>query len=386
MINIPRNTLKELYTRKGLSMAKIAKRFGCNPGTIQRAMRRYGIKSRTLSEAAEKFRISKQTLKKLYYQNKLSTEAIGNLYRCSHATILNKMKICGLKRRSKLGLRKPVIIPKKKIKNLYFDRKLSQAQIARKMKCSRGAIIKLMKKYDIKSRTLSEAQMKYQKYNFSGNLIEKAYLIGFRLGDLGVTPAKLQVQIDCSTSRSEQVKLIKNLFHKYTKVIIKQNRFINGHLITDIRCLVNKSFEFLLPKQDRIEPWILKNKKLFFAFLAGYIDAEGHIFVRLYKNSKTPTAGFEIQSYDKGIIYQIWRKLNQSNIICPKPSINKHKGYVSKNGVINRKDLWRLGVNRKKDLFSLLSSVEPYIKHDKRKSDLKKAKENLIFRLRNGAA
>jgi len=380
--NIPKNILENFYIDKKLSMAKIAKRFHCGPTTIQRLMRKYKIKSRSLSEAAQEVLITKQTLKKLYYRNKLSTIQIGKLYQCSHATILNKMKGYGLKRRSKLGLRKPVHIPKAKLKKLYLDKKFSENQIARKMKCSRCAIEKLMKKHKIKPRSLSEAQMKIPKYNFDGDPIEKAYLIGFRLGDLWVAPAKLQIEVSCSTSRYEQVKLIKTLFHKYTKIRIRKKRIIKKQLITDMKWLLNKSFKFLLPKRDRIETWILKSKKFFFAFLAGYVDAEGHIFTRLYKKSKTPIAGFEIQSQDKNILHQFWAKLNKLGIYCLKPRINKPKGYISKSGVINRKDVWRLSVNRKRDLSLLLTSIESYIKHAKRKSDLQKAKENCVFRLR----
>ena len=384
--NVAKNILEKLYANKKLSMAKIAKRFHCDPGTIQRAMRRYGIKSRTLSEAAREVFIPKQTLKKLYRQKKLSIEKIGKLYRCSHATILNIMKLYKLERRSQLGTRKPIIVPEEALNKLYSERKLSQAQIAKKMKCSRCAIEKLMKKYDIKPRTLSEAQMKYPKHNFSGDLVEKAYLIGFRLGDLWTAPAKLQIAVSCSTSRPEQVKLIRTLFQKYTKITIRQNRIIKGQLITDIRFLLNKSFKFLLPKQDEIEPWISKNKKFFFAFLAGYIDAEGHIFVRLYKKSKTPIAGFEVQSYDKNILFQAWKQLNKLGIRCQKPLMSKPKGYISKSGIINRKDMWRLSVNRKNYLLSLLNSIESCLKHGKRKNDLKDAKENLISRLRGNTS
>jgi len=385
-INISKNVLKDLYLNKRLSMAKTGRIFYCNPTTIQRLMHKYKIKSRTLSEAATKVLISKQVLKKLYYREKLSTIQIAKQYKCSHATILYKMKLYNLKRRGKLGTRKPIIIPGKKLRKLYLEKKLSESQIAKEIKCSRCAVEKLMKKYDITPRSLSEAQMKYPKYDFSGDLIEKAYLIGFRLGDLWAKPAKLQIEVNCSTSRPEQVKLIKALFHKYTKVKIRQNRFIKGQLITDIKWLLNKSFKFLLPKRDQIEPWILQNKKFFFAFLAGYIDAEGHIFTRLYKNSRTPTAGFEVSSYDKGILRQAWSKLNEVGIKCPKPSIKTPKGYVSKSGIINRGDSWRLNVNKKAALFSLLNSIEPYLKHPKRKRDLQKAKKNLIFRLKNNLA
>jgi predicted DNA-binding protein YlxM (UPF0122 family) len=382
-IKIQEEILKNLYLKKKLSMAKIAKKFRCDPGTVRSAMHQYGIKSRTLSEAAEKIIIPKQILKKLYYQNGLPTEQIGKQYGCSHATILNKMKLLRLRRRSRLGTRKPIFISKRELKSLYLRKKLSQNQIAKRNKCSICAIQKLLKRYRIKSRTLSEAQMKYPKYDFSENLIEKAYLIGFRLGDLSVTPAKLQIQASCSTSVPAQTKLIKSLFNKYTKVNINRKRFIKGQLITDIRCLLNKSFDFLLPKQDKIEPWILAEKKLFFAFLAGYVDAEGHIFVRLQQKSKTPIAGFQVQSYDKGILNQTWLKLNKLKIQCPRPRISKPKGYISQNGYANKKAMWRLTVNRKAALFLLINSIEPYVKHNKRKKAIRRAKINLIHRLKN---
>lgn len=362
-------------------MAKVAKKIHCDPTTIQRMLRKYGIKSRTLSEAAREIFISKQVLKKLYYGKGFSTGKIGQLYNCSHATVLNMMKAYRLRRRSRLGTRKPVIIQKGTLKELYSDKKLSQLQIAQKMNCSRCAIGKLMEKYKIASRTLSESRMKYPKYDFSGNLLEKAYLIGFRLGDLRVIPAKLQIQVDCSTSVLAQTELMKNLFRRYTKVIIRQSRFIKKQLITDIRCLLNKSFEFLLPKQDKIEVWILKNKKSFFSFLAGYIDAEGHIFVRLPQKSKTPIAGLQVQSYDKNILHQIWKRVNESDIKCPKPLLAKPKGYEAKPGFKNKKDMWRLSVNRKDALLSLFINLKPYIKHAKRKQDLCSALRNIQSRL-----
>ena len=86
------------------------------------------------------------------------------------------------------------------------------------------------------------------------------------------------------------------------------------------------------------------------------------------------------------ILKQTWSKLDEIGIKCPKPKIKTPKGYVSKNGIINRGDKWRLGVYRKTALFSLLNSIEPYIKHPKRKRNLQKAKKNLISRLKNNFA
>lgn len=379
-INISKNTMINLYVNKRLSMAKIAKRFRCDPTTICRIMHKYKIKSRSLSGAAQEIFISEQALKKLYYQDKLSTVKIGRFYSCSHATILNKMKIYDLKRRSQLGLRRPVVISKKILRNLYENRRLSQTKTAKKMKCSVCAIQKLMKKYHIKSRSYSEANTKYPKQNFSKNLLEKAYLIGFRVGDLNVYQKDFIIVARCSTTALEQIQLIQNIFSPYSYVSIRKSRILNGRQVFDVNCYLNNTFNFLLSKEDKIPKWILLNPKFFFAFFAGYIDAEGHIFVRLYKNCKTPIAGFEIQSQDKNILHQAWKKLNKLNIKCQKPKINRPKGYISKSGIIDRKDLWRLSVNRKVDLLLLLKSIEPHVKHGKRKNHLKKAKENLIFR------
>lgn len=237
-----------------------------------------------------------------------------------------------------------------------------------------------MRKYEIKRRALSEAQMIYPKFNFSGNLREKSYLIGFRIGDLNVVPAKKQIQVRCSTSKTVQVDLFKNLFNKYTHITVKSTRFIKEQRIYDMSCLVNYSFKFLLKKEDNIDHWILNKKHYFFPFLAGYIDAEGHIFARLCKRSKTPTAGVEIQSYDKNILHQIFHSLNKFGIKCREPKISRVKGYTSKSGVTSRGDLWRLSINRKKDLYLLFIKIEKYMKHKKRVADLKNAKLNILLR------
>ena len=378
---ITKKFLINLYLKENMSMAKIAKVLSCDPSTIQRKLRQYKIRPRTLFEAAKKVLITKKELKNLYYKKKFSTEQIGKLFHCNHVTILNKMKFYKLRTRTKLGLRKPIDISEKILKYLYKKCKFSHKQIAKKFKCSKSAIEKLMNKYKIKSRSLSESQMIYTKSNFSKNLTEKAYLVGFRLGDLYIKPVKLQIQMSCSSSRYNQIILIKSLFERYSTVIITRKRIIKGKRIWDIRCLLNKSFKFLIPKKDNIESWILKNKKLFVSFWAGYIDAEGHIFTKIYKNSKTSYSGFEVQSYDKNILLQSWQKLNELGIKCRKPKINKLKGYTQKNGLINRKDLWRLGIYNKEDLYLFLTTIESHIKHRKRKKDLLKAKNNLITRL-----
>ena len=327
--------------------------------------------------------LSKNTLNNLYWKEGLSTAEIAKRYNCTHSGILYKMQSFGIKRRSKLGLRKPVKISKKVLKNLYEHRKLSETKVANLLGRSRGAIERKMKLYGIKPRGYRESNTKYPKKDFSKNLTEKAYLIGFRLGDLSVSRRGYLIHIGCSSTIPAQVKLIKKLFSPYTFVYTKLSRILNGKQVVDIQCLLNESFAFLLPKQDNIETWILKSNKYFFAFMAGYIDAEGHIYTRYPSIGKgcMPFSGIEVGTYDKNILFQIWTKLNQLNIECPKPLLNKPAEYQGKNGLKTGKDCWRLSVSKKKSLISVFNNLNPYLRHGKRRDDMEVAWKNVLTRI-----
>ncbi|OGI11641.1 hypothetical protein A3K64_00800 [Candidatus Micrarchaeota archaeon RBG_16_36_9] len=258
-----------------------------------------------------------------------------------------------------------VVIPKENLRNLYLYKKLSMSQIAKSYNCCGATILHKMRKYNIKSRNLSEAQTKYVKKDFSGKSYEKAYLIGFRLGDLNVKLNKNNslVMVKTNTTKIEQVELIKKVLGLYGHFYVKSNKdtFYVG-------CLLNKSFSFLIPKNDEIESWILDNDSNFFAFLAGYTDAEGSIGV--YDNR----ARFRLGTYDKNILLQIYNKLNNFDIKT-NLRIEGKKGTRNQN-----QDFWRISVNYKNSLLKLFELLTPYLKHSKRINDMNQAKENIMIR------
>lgn len=79
-----------------------------------------------------------------------------------------------------------------------------------------STVQKWLRKYKIKTRI----PITYQVYPFSGNLVEKAYLIGFRLGDLTVTKMRRGQRMFASveTSHPAMAQLMHELFDKYAKV------------------------------------------------------------------------------------------------------------------------------------------------------------------------
>ncbi|MFH1509869.1 MAG: LAGLIDADG family homing endonuclease [Candidatus Nealsonbacteria bacterium] len=309
--------------------------------------------------------IPKYKLVELYKGQKFSVRKIAKIYNCDGRTIHRKLKVFGIKTRSPSEAATKVNIPKGKLRYHYIHKKLSTCKIAKIYNCDDFTIFKKLRTYGIKIRTKSEAISRYHRYNFKGNLREKAYMIGFRLGDLYVERNHHLMIVKCSSTYLEQIGLIKNLFNKYGHIRIRKTIRLSGKRnIIDICCHLNKSFEFLLPKKDIIPKWIRQNKIFFISFLAGYTDAEGWIGI----SGKKKHLGFQIKTYDKNILYQIWLVLQRLKIIFPRPRIVQSKTKRPK----QRKDYWGISVNKKESILKLLYLLQPYMKYLKKRKIIRK--------------
>ncbi len=321
--------------------------------------------------------IPKDQLVKFYIVQRLSTAVIAKKFNCNHVTILNYLKKYKISSRSRLGNRNAVSIEKEVLYDLYSIKGFTQKQIADQFGHSRFGIQRLMKIYGIKSRTDSESHTKYLKYDFNGDFAEKAYMVGFRLGDLNVHKVHELIQVRCSTTKEAQKHLIESLFKKYGHVHTwkaKRGTF-------EIIALLNQSFNFLLPKVDLIEDWILVDTNNFLAFLAGYADAEGSYYLRkpYYKRAKSGWGVFEISTNDKNIIQTIYLLLKDLGIEA-NFSKSRIAGVIDKRGVKTNKDVWRLTVSRKQSLWNFIKMIEPFHKHKDRLHSLKLVKKNLLLR------
>ena len=199
-----------------------------------------------------------------------------------------------------------------------------------------------------------------------------ALLGGFRLGDLHVNrirPGGETIRIVCASTRREQVELIRELFESYG--YIKTTQKLDGK--TMISCYVNLSFDFLLPKQDSIELWVLADKRYGLQFLAGYIDAEGSFGI-----DANGSGNMKIESHDVTILHQLHEILSRVEIACPKPTLIKKKETAKQK--LNQ-DLWRLGVYRKSSLNWLCHFMEPLLRHKRRRMGMMTVWKNVEERL-----
>lgn len=270
-------------------------------------------------------------------------------------------------------MRKKINISKEELIRLYYQEKKSKYKIGAIYGCSFSTVLNRMRDYGFKPLSRSIIQSKYSKKNFVGSDVSKAYMLGFRLGDLNVykTSEKSEViVVRCHTTNQDQVDIMEEVFSKYGQVSVNTSSR-NGSF--SINCFVNNSFLFLLPKLELVPEWINSGIGKSKAFLAGYTDAEGNIGV--YDGR----ARFKIDSYDKYIIFWIYNWFKKNKIICPEPVKigKKNQVYNKIHGYKYNKDLWRVRVSKVASLEKLLKIIRPYLKHKKRLLDLDKCLINI---------
>lgn len=270
-------------------------------------------------------------------------------------------------------MKKKVDISCEELHRLYVERQFTMAEIAQQYKCVPTTIHKRLKRCGIPARPAGGSTYEYPKRDFDGSMFEKAYLIGFRLGDLHVEEGNWAIRVRCTSTHQEQIDLVRDLFEKYGGVWISQPQEKRGIGIT---AHLNRSFGFLIPHEDKIADWVLVDDRLFAAFLAGYIDAEGS-FV-----SSGGRAYFKVDSSDKGILFQAWMRLIEMGIEFSEPRLVRPKGtWIRQFQLASRRDIWRLTTERKETLYQLCEMLAPFLRHRKRVRDMEFVKSNVQSRL-----
>jgi transposase len=294
-------------------------------------------------------------LRYLYWNKNLSLKQIAKILGTSYSTLYYWMI------KHKIQRRKPkkIIIPKTTLLNLYINKNLNTREIANKFRCSDETIRKKLVKYGIPRKSNSESKTKYPKKDFSKNKVEKAYMLGIRIGDLYVRRNHAMIRIKTSTTHKELLTTLKKVFGKYGHFITY--KYLNKGLWEwRIECDLNKSFKFLLNKFEKIPNWILNNNKNFYSFLAGYSDADGS-WIITSNGKKGVRFIFSISSNDKIILEDLKNKLKELGY-HPRFDIDKEKGTKLSYGKCN-KDVYILQLLRKNEVKKLAKILLKFSQH-----------------------
>lgn len=309
-----------------------------------------------------------EQLVKLYWKKGLTTLQIAKIFSCAQRTIQIRMQECNIPLRPRGN---KLEIPKEKLFEFYINQRLSSRKIAKSYRCVYSTIDRKIREYGFPIRTLANAHIVTLRKPFSGNKTEKAYLLGFAIGDLRVRKMYKNsetILIDCGSTKKEQIKLVKSLFKHYGRIWISKPTNAGK---THIECSVDLSFNFLLENDHKIPKWILRRKKFFAGFLSGFTDAEGSIFISKGK------ATYSLGNYNYHLLNQIYVQLIKLGIKLKLPRRGTLKGYKDRQGYRRKADYWTLAIHRKSSLLKLFNLISPHLKHAKRKNDVKKAIRNI---------
>jgi len=145
------------------------------------------------------------------------------------------------------------------------------------------------------------------------------------------------------------LKLFHTIFSRYGKV----GKYPKFTLVSGYHwcayCDLDQSFAFLLKKVDVIPKWIFQRDDLFFAFLAGYFDAEGCIYVDA--RPRGHTVSWIVQSCDYQILRAISHRLKTLGF---KAGVRLAK---SKDGARWPRSLWSVRVGKRDEVAKLLDRV-----------------------------
>lgn len=313
---------------------------------------------------------NEEVLRKLYLEKKLSIRNIAKNFNVDPQVIWYFAKKFKIPLRQSRGKSKEKFkISKTDLENLYLKKKLTAKEIANKfgIKSHKTVLLKLIK-HGISRRTKSEVSTKYPKKPFSADLKEKAYLLGLRIGDLWATWHRKLIQVETVSTRPEQYKMMKDVFGKYSVVQSYPKKDRLKKWTKRIYVLLHHSFEFLLEKPNYIPEWILQNNEYFFAFLAGYIDAEGSWIIT--PNGKDAISfQFSIKSEDQLILQQLADKLNQLGFTAHL-YLAREKGKKTNIGEY-LKDLYSLAIYRKDNIIRLIKRILPLSHHEEKVKKMK---------------
>jgi hypothetical protein len=246
---------------------------------------------------------------------------------------------------------------------LYFERGLSFTDIAPPIGKTSGTVSRIFEMLGIKPRPREEARRKgiiekhrkHERKPFDGTDEDKAYILGVAHGDFHVSrPFGDAVRISTSTTHPAMVELFESLFSRYGHVDrYPRYKKDTGTYGWNIQVILDKSFEFLLEPRDKCREWVMRKGSTMLAYLAGLIDAEGHI--RPHANPKTVGIDVSIWNTDTELLDFAYNCLKHLGYRPLEPYLSQPPGGESSGfHIARRKAEWRVLLARFEETQSLL--------------------------------
>jgi hypothetical protein len=253
------------------------------------------------------------------------------------------------------------------MKQLHWTRGLSLNDIADLVgNNTSGYSSWLFKRLELRSRPFEEARLKgvskhlriYERRPFDGIDMDKAYILGLKHGDLSAyVPFGNVTRVSTSTTHPALAELFTSLFSPFGHVYnLPRYKKDTKTYEWNFQAILDDSFAFLLEPREKCRHWVREQDERMLAYLAGLVDAEGHI--RIYPNPRTVGIIISIWNTDIDLVRFAYYCLKQLGYRPMEPYLDKRAGGESSGFHIERKkDYWRLQLGRFDEAQSLLQRL-----------------------------
>lgn len=307
---------------------------------------------------------------RLYTEERLRGSAIAASMGCSPTVVYARLNAAGVR-----PTRKAPLDPDELVR-LYVVEGWSTARVGRELGVASQTAAKHLRAAGVPLRGHAESLQPRGRVPCPTSLPFRAFLLGFVWGDLAVeqvSPESLTISVRGSTTHAEQVDLINDLFRPYGPV-----RWAVGVRSSCVRVSLDRSFSFLIEKHGVEVPTWIRGPEAEAAFAAGYIDAEGSFGV--YDGR----ARFKVDSYDEPVLAWMAEWMRRSGVACRHRLVAARGSPRPDAGSFNA-DLWRINVNASFGILRLAATLEPFLRHERRRARMSDAVANVHDRLRTRA-
>jgi hypothetical protein len=255
------------------------------------------------------------------------------------------------------------------VTRLYQHERWTPERIGTLYGVTRVTVVRHLREAGVRTRSLVEAHQPEGRRPCPNSAEFRAYCLGFATGDLWVrriSPSGGTIEASCNTTHSEQVELMKALFESFGPVRTSG---------LTVRASLDMSFEFLLEKYQDSVPGRVAGDEPRAAYAAGYIDAEGSFGV--YEGR----ARFKLDAYDVHVLHWLHQWCEGIGVRSRLLRIAL-AGQERPGAAPFRRDLWRVNVNHGPSLLRFIGTLEPFLRHGRRRDAMERARTNVISRMR----
>jgi intein-encoded DNA endonuclease-like protein len=313
---------------------------------------------------------TKEDLERLYLRERLSASKISAAYglryenpKCGETLILYHLKKRGISRRDAAEHVRKVTEPMVEEWVRRYEAGESLKQIAGEA-VDPVTVFNHLRRRGLKIRDKVEEVIrlntKHPKTPFSGDPLDRAYIMGFARGDFWVTTHGRAIRVRAGSTHPAFIHLFRELFESHGPVYLYPKEAELTGFEWSMDADLDQSFRFLLDRDSGTFQETMSEKTTFLSYFAGFFDAEGSV----YYHKKGDGGAFElsIANMDLPLLETLNNKLHSfgySSKITKNPQNQPHRK------IPGADHIWRIQIWRYDEVKRLLTSLP--LRHSEKK-------------------